>query len=256
MDDQEVLPGTTRGAVSALSDWRLLLISAVIGALLGAAIFQLFPPPYRAMARVVLDQNLEQALPEAPDREVFYFLERETQKLEELAWSDSVLEIVAEGVKGFSIVELRNGALYLSQPSDGGWSLYGVDDSAVTARQLAVTWTDAYTDAVRDAVNAASELEAVKAELSSLQANLSAETQSKRLELEARSAVLEEESHGIHPQVSISRTQKKDITAARGSSMGVYSLVGAVSAILIVILVQIINSRVVINEHEAAVQPE
>ena len=87
---------TSENFADALSAWRLLLVAALIGGLIGAAIYQLWIPPYRAMSKVVVDQNLEQALPAAPDREVFYFLERETQKLEELAWSDAVLEQVAD----------------------------------------------------------------------------------------------------------------------------------------------------------------
>ena len=99
MKKRILIAPTCENFTDALSAWRLLLVATLIGGLLGAAIYQLWTPPYRAMAKVVVDQNLEQALPAAPDREVFYFLERETQKLEEFARSDAVLGQVAEEVK-------------------------------------------------------------------------------------------------------------------------------------------------------------
>ena len=62
-----------------------------LAALIGAAIYYLALPPYRARASVNVDFHLEQAWPQDTDREQFYYLERETRKLEEIAWSDAVL---------------------------------------------------------------------------------------------------------------------------------------------------------------------
>lgn len=234
---------TSESLVNALRAWRLLLIAGLIGALIGAAVYQLWLPPYRAMARVVVDQNLEQALPEAPDREVFYFLERETQKLEELAWSDEVMAQVMAKVELTTIARLRDGKLQLSQPGDGGWRMYGIDSAQDNARALAVAWADSFTDSVQNAVMAALELEAVKNELAGLQNNLSAKTQQKRLQLEDKAAELEDLSHGIHPAVQVSRSQKKDITAERISSMGTYILAAALSALFLTLLFQTFSEK-------------
>jgi hypothetical protein len=228
----------------ALSAWRLLLVAALIGGLIGAAIYQLWVPPFRAMSKVVVDQNLEQALPEAPDREVFYFLERETQKLEELAWSDTVLEQVTIQVEGIKLSGLRGGLLQLSQPGDGGWRFYGVNSSPEKAKQLAKSWANIFTEEVQKAVNSANELIAVKKELTGLTDNLSAETELKRTSLEAREKTLEAESIGLHPEIQVSLSQKKEIVAERTIQMGVYIFAGAISAMFITLLINTISSGI------------
>jgi hypothetical protein len=228
----------------ALSAWRLLLVAALIGGLIGAAIYQLWVPPFRAMSKVVVDQNLEQALPEAPDREVFYFLERETQKLEELAWSDTVLEQVTIQVEGIKLSDLRGGLLQLSQPGDGGWRFYGVNSSPEKAKQLAKSWANIFTEEVQKAVNSANELIAVKKELTGLTDNLSAETELKRTSLEAREKTLEAESIGLHPEIQVSLSQKKEIVAERTIQMGVYIFAGAISAMFITLLINTISSGI------------
>jgi hypothetical protein len=127
-----------------IESWRLLFITFLAGGLLGAAVYALIPPPYRAMAVVVMDQNLEQKFPTEPDREIFYFLERETQKLEELAWSDEVIQPVADLSGTISVTALRGGVLQLSQPSDGGWRMYAIADEPDTARRLANAWSESF----------------------------------------------------------------------------------------------------------------
>jgi capsular polysaccharide biosynthesis protein len=231
---------TSENFANALSAWRLLLIAALIGGLIGAAIYQLWTPPYRAMSKVVVDQNLEQALPAAPDKEIFYFLERETQKLEELAWSDAVLEQLVEQVGGVKIADLRSGLLQLSQPGDGGWRFYGVNGSPEKAKQLAKSWANIFTKEVQKAVNSASELISVKKELTGLTDNLSAETELKLTSLEARAITLEEESHGLHPEIQVSLSQKKEITTERTIQLGAYIFAGAMSALFITLLINTI----------------
>jgi hypothetical protein len=235
---------TSENFTDALSAWRLLLVAALIGGLIGAAIYQLWVPPFRAMSKVVVDQNLEQALPAAPDREVFYFLERETQKLEELAWSDTVLEQVTRQVEGVKLSDLRAGMLQLSQPGDGGWRFYGINSSAEKSKQLAKSWANIFTEEVQKAVNSANELIAVKKELTGLTDNLSAETELKRTSLEARGKTLEAESFGLHPEIQVSISQKKEIVAERTIQMGVYIFAGAISAMFITLLINTVSSGI------------
>jgi capsular polysaccharide biosynthesis protein len=102
-----------------LKAWRFWLLAALIGALIGAAIYYVAPPPYRARATVLVDFNLEQAWPKDTDRQQFYYLERESRKLEEIAWSDSVLQVVAVNYD-LNVSELRNEKLILSQPAEAG----------------------------------------------------------------------------------------------------------------------------------------
>lgn len=62
--------------IRLLKAWRFWVLGAFIGAVLGAVVFLIAPPPFRARATVNIDFNLEQALPTDTDRQSFYYLER------------------------------------------------------------------------------------------------------------------------------------------------------------------------------------
>jgi len=137
-------PPTFDDLLRLLRAWRLWLLGALLGGLLGMAVYAVFPPEYRARATVMVDFNVEQSWAEIPDREVFYFLDREARKLVELAWADDVLQTVAENA-GLDGTTLRSGVLTLSQPSDGGWHFYADSVDAGLAVKLASVWAEAFT---------------------------------------------------------------------------------------------------------------
>ena len=132
--------------IRLLKAWRFWSVGALLGALLGAGFYYIAPPPYRAHATVLVDFNLEQAWPQETDRQQFYYLERETRKLEEIALSDLVLGIVAERLGDVTIQELRNGTLSLSQPAEGGWNFYADDADPEHAAVLASTWSQVFVE--------------------------------------------------------------------------------------------------------------
>lgn len=147
-------PPTLDDLIRLLRAWRFWLAAAVLGALIGAAVYFIVPPPYRARATVNVDFNLEQAWPQDTDRQQFYYLERETRKLEEIAWSDEVMQAVAETSGKVTIDELRGGKLILSQPAEAGWHFYADDSDAQRAQTLASAWAQAFADAAQANVGA------------------------------------------------------------------------------------------------------
>lgn len=137
-----------------LRAWRFWLLAAVIGALIGAAMHTILPPPYRARATVNVDFNLEQAWPQETDREQFYYLERESRKLERVAWSDAVMQAVADADGAVTVRELREDKLQLSQPAEAGWHFYADDNDANRAESLASAWALAFAQAAQANVSA------------------------------------------------------------------------------------------------------
>ncbi len=150
-------PPAADDLVHLLRAWRFWLLGALIGGLIGGAIYYLSPPPYRARATVNVDFHLEQAWPQNTDREQFYYLERETRKLEEIAMSDAVLGQVAAQVGGTSLDQLRAGQLMLSQPGNGGWHFFAEDRDPQRAASLASAWAAAFASQVQTQVAAASQ---------------------------------------------------------------------------------------------------
>ena len=78
-------------------------------------------------------------------RDLCYFLERETRKLLEVAWSDAVVQAVADET-GADVFTLRDEALSLSQPAEAGWHFYADDRDKARAEELASAWALAFTE--------------------------------------------------------------------------------------------------------------
>ncbi len=136
-----------------LKAWRFWILAAFVGALISTALYYIAPPPYRARATVNVDFNLEEAFPQDTDRQHFYYLERESRKLEEIAWSDEVIQIVAKN-HNISVEELRSGKLTLSQPAEAGWHFYADDANNQKAIELASVWAMAFTESASAQIGA------------------------------------------------------------------------------------------------------
>src|SRR5271157_1203965 len=182
---------TSDDFIHLLKAWKFWLLGAVIGALIGAAIYYLALPPYRARASVNVDFHLEQAWPQDTDREQFYYLERETRKLEEIAWSDAVLNSVASQVNGVTVDQMRSGKLQLSQPGVGGWHFFADDNDPKIADALASAWAQAFADQVHTEVIASS-------------------------------------TSGLEPYITVDADQTQNIPTKRLFSVSTYLFVGAV----------------------------
>jgi len=144
-------PPSLDDLIRLLKAWKFWALGAILGALIGAAVFYIAPPPFRARATVLVDFNLEEAFPQDTDRQYFYYLERETRKLEEIAWSDDVIRRVANSED--TVESLRGATLQLSQPAEGGWHFYADHRDAKLASQLASAWAQGFADEAQRKIN-------------------------------------------------------------------------------------------------------
>ena len=145
-------PPSLDDLIRLLRAWRFWILAAIVGAAISMAFYFLIPPTYRTRATVHVDFHLEQAWPQETDRQQFYYLERETRMLEEIAWSDSVMQGLSTEF-GIPVKQLRNGKLQLSQPEQGGWHFYADDRKAAVSSKLASAWAQAFTTAATQAVS-------------------------------------------------------------------------------------------------------
>lgn len=176
--------------VRLLGAWRLWILASLAGAVLATGAYWLAPPPFRARATVLVDFNLEQARPAETDRQHFYYLERESRKLEEIAWSDTVMLTVANGDSA-QVRGLREVKLHLGQPGEGGWHLYADAITPEAAGALASAWAEAFASAA--------------------QARIS-------------------ESGGLDSHIEVQVTQAAQVPVARSVPLGSYLLAGATVA--------------------------
>jgi hypothetical protein len=149
--------------IRLLKAWRVWVLGATLGAILGAAVYYIIPPPFRAQAIVNVDFNLEQAWPKDTDRQQFYYLERESRKLEEIAWSDDVIGQVSFK-SSIPVQVLRGKKFQLSQPAEAGWHFYADDNNSQTAADLASAWAEAFVSKAQAEVKAGNINEFVKLE--------------------------------------------------------------------------------------------
>lgn len=210
-------PPSLNDLIRLLRAWRFWVLGALVGALLGAAFYAAFPPEYRARATVTVDFNLEQSWPDDPDSRLFYYLDRETRKLVEVAWADTTLQTVAAKT-GLPVAQLRSDKLELGQPQDGGWHFYASDPQPEIAVQLASAWAEAFTAQARQGIQIEVQLDAARKALAAHPAD---ET------LKASVNDLEAQSLGITPDLQISLAQSQDLPTERKTGLGTYALAGA-----------------------------
>jgi len=159
-----LIPPSLDDLICLLKAWRFWVFGAILGALIGAAVYFIAPPPYRARATVNVDFNLEDAWPKDTDRQQFYYLERESRKLEEIAWSDEVMGQISAESK-IPVGELRGNILQLSQPAEAGWHFYADHNDMQTAERLASTWANAFVQKTQAGIAAGNINDFVKLEV-------------------------------------------------------------------------------------------
>ena len=191
-----------------LQSWRLWVVGALVGALIAAGVYAVFPPPFRANAVVVVDHNIEDVYDIPPGRQ-FYFMGRETRKLEELAWSDETLQIVAEKVGDVSVRELRDEILSLSQPEDGGWDFYADHKDSARAEAIAGAWAEAFYQQVLDGVEVSEYLMVIRTEIERIYAENKEYSSGEVRQLAEQLYPNLEESKGISHYVEVALSQTR-----------------------------------------------
>ncbi len=145
-----------------LAAWRVWLLIGLAAGALAAGLYPWLPFAWRARAEVVVDHDLEAALPAGTDRHLFYYLSRENKKLEALAWADDVLSPVAQALHT-SPAALRSGEqLTLRQEKDGLWHFWATAPEPDQARHAAAIWAQAFVAAAQAAQAAAQEAESLR----------------------------------------------------------------------------------------------
>src|SRR5688500_16599943 len=144
-------PPSLDDLIRLLKAWRFWTLGALVGALLGTVVFYIAPPPYRAQATVLVDFNLEEAWPQEADRQQFFYLAREARKLEEIAWSDDVLQMLSSGLI-IPVEGLHAGKLKLSQAADAGRHLCACEAYPEHALGIGAAWALIDVEMVRDAL--------------------------------------------------------------------------------------------------------
>ena len=210
-------PPSQNDLIRLLRAWRFWLLGSIIGGLFGMAFYIVKPPEYRARATVIVSFNMEKAWENKPDNQLFYYLDREARKVEEVAWADITLQQVADKT-GFTVAELRSGKLELTQPQDGAWHFYANDPTAQTSTHLASTWAEAFTAQIQLGIQAAVTLDATR---KALQINPGDK------KLQAAIQELESKSLAITPELQVSLAQGKNLPAEHKSSLGTYTIAGA-----------------------------
>jgi len=204
-----------------LRAWKIWLLASIVGALIGAAVYLIVPPMYRAQATVVVDFNIEESWTYGADRDVYYYLEREVRKLEEVAWADETVSAVGQAFPDLTVAELRNERLHLSQPEDGAWHFYADDPDPARAEQIVSFWAGEFVGQTRYSAANATALKALTSALENGEVELA--------DIETDLARLEETSMGITSYVEVAPTQEENLPVMRRNSLGEYVFFGAVA---------------------------
>ena len=221
-------PPSLNDFLRLLRAWKFWLLASALGALLGAGAYFIFPPDYRAQATVVVDFNLEESLTEGNDRDLFYYLERETRKLVEVAWSDKTIDAIVQEVSGLTVAELRKERLQLSQPQDGAWHFYADDPDPARAEKIVSLWAQNFNQQAQDGAANALMLNSLKIALENGDVALA--------DVEKDIARLEAESLGITAYLETSLSQKESLPITHKTSLGEYIFFGASGMLFFAVL--------------------
>jgi hypothetical protein len=141
--------------------WHLMVAFGLFGALLATIITGLGPERYRAQAVVMVDQQVDLALPPLSPMDDVLYVSRETVRLEDLSYADILWEEVLDRLTSSqfdsefgSIEELQT---FVSAPhyQDGAWYFTAVHPDPNLAVELSNAWAEAFVGTVQSWVETA-----------------------------------------------------------------------------------------------------
>jgi capsular polysaccharide biosynthesis protein len=151
--------------------WYLLVGVGLVGALLASFVVILAPKRYQAQAVVMVDQQVELAVPPLSPVDDTLYISRETVRLEELSYADSLWERVytlievsdfeAETTSIDALQELVSAPHY----QDGAWYFTVEHSDPAFAAVLANAWAESFTDTVQGWIETAQEERSLQAQL-------------------------------------------------------------------------------------------
>lgn len=228
MKKQLLSPPALDDFLRLLRAWKFWLLGSVLGALIGTAVFYLFPPMYRAKATVIVDFNIEESWTYGADRDVYYYLERESRKLVEVVWADETVSAVSAAFPDLTVASLRGERLHLSQPEDGGWHFYADDPDPARAAEMASLWAESFVEKVRAGATNATALKAIRISLENGAVMIA--------DVEDELARLEADSLGITSYVDVALSEKENLPVVRRNLLGEYVFFGAVTVLVLAAL--------------------
>jgi capsular polysaccharide biosynthesis protein len=154
--------------------WYLLVGVGLVGAVAASLIVFVAPKKYRAQAVVMVDQQVELAVPPSSPVDDVLYVSRETVRLEELSYSDSLWEAVYALVDTpeFEAEIAATGDLRESVRAphyqDGAWYFTAEHTDPAFAAALANAWAESFTATLQGWVETAQEEHSLQAQIDEL----------------------------------------------------------------------------------------
>jgi hypothetical protein len=173
--DREVRVGEDSGGmiqglyVAIARRWPAMVAYAAAGAVILWACALAGDHSYRAVASVVVHHHVERAHPDANEREIFNYINRETVTLETVAYSDAVWDRVLEQLarEGWLSTPGSGSRLFdrtrLPHPMDGEWQFAARAEDPGLAARLANLWAESFVEVVNEGVALAFRADAERA---------------------------------------------------------------------------------------------